>query len=224
MELTMFERLLQLPLFQGLSTPEISDVMAHVRLDFVNYHAGDEIVLQGESCQNLLFIIGGNLSTIYTDPKGRFRLAEKLPPIGVLEPYNLFGMYQKYSRTYLFDTEGSTLSIEKQVLVNQLMKSQIVKINFLNIACNRYQQTLKTLWEMPDETVKKKIVKFIYSYSSVPRGKKELQINMTDLADIIHETRLNVSKALNEMQEKKLVILQRGGFVIPEIQNLKTSK
>ena len=51
MEFTMFERLLQLPLFQGMTTQEVSDVMSHVRLDFANYHRGDEIVMQGESCR-----------------------------------------------------------------------------------------------------------------------------------------------------------------------------
>ena len=49
MELTMFERLLQLPLFQGLTTREISDVMAHVRLNFVNYQPGDELIAQGDN-------------------------------------------------------------------------------------------------------------------------------------------------------------------------------
>ena len=45
MELTMFERLLQLPLFQGMTVQEVSDVMSHVRLDFANYHQGDYIVI-----------------------------------------------------------------------------------------------------------------------------------------------------------------------------------
>ena len=55
----MFERLLQLPLFQGMTTQEVSDVISHVRLDFANYHRGDEIVMQGESCRKLIYIIRG---------------------------------------------------------------------------------------------------------------------------------------------------------------------
>ena len=221
MELTMFERLLQLPLFQGLTIQELSEVLAHVRLNFVNYHAGDEIVMQGDSCQSLLFVIHGDLSTTYNNPQRHFRLIEQLPKIGVLEPYNLFGMYQKYSRTYQFETDGCTLSVGKSVVLDQLMQNRIVKINMLNIICNRYQQTEKKLCEMPGETVKDKIVKFVLSYSSVPRGKKEVFIKMIDLANIIQETRLNVSKALNAMQEKGLLLLQRGGIVIPDIQELK---
>ena len=75
MELTMFERLLQLPLFQGLTIQELSDVLAHVRLNFVNYHAGDEIVAQDEPCRSLIYIINGDVCSFFqTKITAYFRL------------------------------------------------------------------------------------------------------------------------------------------------------
>ncbi len=220
MELTMFERLLQLPLFQGLTQQEISDAMSHVRLDFANYHRGDEVVMQDDVCRTLVYIISGEMMAEYRDPKGRFVLTEHLPNLKVIEPYNMFGMHQKFSRTYIFSTDGTTLTIDKQMLLKHLMANNIIKINFMNITSNKYQQTLHLMWDFPDDTVLHKIIKFILSYSIVPKGKKDVQIKMRDLADIIHETRLNVSGVLNEMQEQGLVTLQRGGFTIGELQNL----
>ena len=41
-----------------------------------------------------------------------------------------------------------------------------------------------------------------------------------DLANIIHETRLNVSIVLNEMKEQQLITMQRGGFTINDLQTL----
>ena len=141
MELTMFERLLQLPLFQGLTTREISDVMAHVRLNFVNYQSGDELIAQGEACRELIYILSGEVIAEYRDAQGRFSFTEYLPNLKVIEPYNLFGMYQRVSRTYTFATEGVTLFIEKPVLLRHLLTNDIIKINMLNIVCNKYQQT-----------------------------------------------------------------------------------
>ncbi len=220
MELTMFERLLQLPLFQGMSTQEVSDVMSHVRLDFVNYHQGDEIVMQGEGCRKLIYIISGAVMAEHRNADLHFTLTEHLPDLKVIEPYNLFGMYQTYSHTYTFVTEGSTLSIDKHVVLSQLMTNNIVKINMMNIACNKYQQTQRLLCHYPDDSVRHKIVKFILSHSIVPKGRKDVQIKMTDLADIIHETRLNVSIVLNEMQEQGLITMQRGSFIIHDLQTL----
>lgn len=217
MELTMFERLLQLPLFQGLTIRELSDVMAHVRLNFVNYHAGDEIVMQGEACRSLIYIISGDVCSEYRDTEHHLMLKEKLPQIGVLEPYNLFGMYQRYSRTYAFHTDGITLSIDKQMLLQRLMANDIVKINLLNIVCNRYQQVSHLLRNHPEKTIKDKIVKFILAHSSVAKGYKEMQIKMVDLAHQINETRLNVSQTLNEMQRQGTATLSRGRIIIDDI-------
>ena len=216
----MFERLLQLPLFQGMTMQEVSDVMSHVRLDFVNYHQGDEIVMQGESCRKLIYIISGEVMAEHNNADLQFTLTEYLPDLKVIEPYNLFGMYQTYSRTYTFATDGSTLAIDKHVMLNQLMTNNIVKINLMNIACNKYQQTLRLLCQYPDDSVRHKIVKFILSYCTIPKGRKDIQIKMTDLANIIHETRLNVSIVLNEMQEQGLITKQRGGFIIHDLQTL----
>lgn len=220
MELTMFERLLQLPLFQGMTMQEVSDVMSHVRLDFINYHRGDEIVMQGESCRKLIYIISGEVMAEHRNIDLQFLLTEYLPDLKVIEPYNLFGMYQTYSCTYTFATDGSTLAIDKHVMLSQLMTNNIVKINLMNIICNKYQQTLRLLCQYPDDSVRHKIVKFILSHCVVPKGRKDIQIKMTDLANIIHETRLNVSFVLNEMQEQGLITMQRGSFTINDLQTL----
>jgi len=220
MELTMFERLLQLPLLQGLTTQEISDVMSHVRLDFVNYHRGDEIVMQGESCRKLIYIINGEVMAEHRNDDLQFTLTEYLPELKVIEPYNLFGMYQTYSRSYSFATEGSTLAIDKHIMLKYLMANQIVKINLMNITCNKYQQTQRLLCYYPDDTVRHKIIKFILSHAIIPKGRKDVQIKMTQLADIIHETRLNVSITLNEMQKESLITMQRASFTINDLQLL----
>ena len=223
MELTMFERLLQLPLFQGLTNQEVSDVMAHVRLDFGKFHPGDEVVIQNDPCKKLIYIISGEMTAEYRDPDGRFILTEYLPHIKAIEPYNMFGMYQKFSRTYSFTTEGITLAIEKTMVLRHLMVNNIIKINMMNITSNKYQQTLRLLCDFPDDSVRDKIIKFALSHSIVPKGKKNIQIKMRELANIIHETRLNVSIALNEMQEEGLLSLQRGGFIVKEIQRMQKS-
>lgn len=220
-DLTMFERLLTLPIFQGMTMQEISEALAHVRLDFVNYQSGDEIVVQEEPCKNLICIINGEVSSLYHDPKGRFIFSEELPSTRVIEPYNMFGMYQKYSRDYMFQTDGVTLSIERKIAISHVFNSNIVKINMLNIVSNKYQQMHRMLTMMNDDTVEEKITKFILSISSIPKGRKELQIKMQELANIVHETRLNVSKTLNDMNDRGLLRLQRSYIEIPNIQELK---
>lgn len=217
----MFERLLTLPLFQGMTLKELSDVLAFVRLDFVNYQKGDEIVCQGDPCKNLLCIINGDVKTRYREENGLFTMTETLPRLGVIEPYNMFGMYQKYSRDYIFDSDGVTLNIERKVFINHVLSNQFVKINMMNIICNRYQQAQKNLCDYSIGGVADKVIRFICNNSSIQKGTKSLQIKMVDLASMLQETRLNVSITLNKMQKQGLLSLQRGIIEIPDIQELK---
>ena len=109
------------------------------------------------------------------------------------------------------------------MVLRYLMANDIIKINMMNITCNKYQQTQRLLCLFPDDTVQQKILKFILAHSISRKGTKEVQIKMTALAHIIHETRLNVSIALNQLQELGFLTLQRGGFVIKNIQQTTDS-
>ena len=67
---------------------------------------------------------------------------------------------------------------------------------------------------------KEKIINFILLRSMRPDGEKRLKIKMEDLAGLIDETRINVSKELNDMQEKGLVELSRKEIFIPAMEKL----
>ena len=49
-----------------------------------------------------------------------------------------------------------------------------------------------------------------------PSGRKVMKVKMEDLAQILNETRLNVSRALNQMQDEGLLSLHRGGIEIAD--------
>ena len=65
-----------------------------------------------------------------------------------------------------------------------------------------------------------KILNFLVLRSMKPEGKKILKIKMEDLASLIDETRINVSKVLNDLQEQGLVQLSRKAISIPALEKL----
>lgn len=85
---------------------------------------------------------------------------------------------------------------------------------------NRAQIAYNKLWNSYIGSPKEKIINFILSRSMRPEGEKRLKIKMEDLAGLIDETRINVSKELNDMQEKGLVELSRKEIFIPAMEKL----
>lgn len=61
-----------------------------------------------------------------------------------------------------------------------------------------------------------RIVRFILTHIEKMQGEKMLKVKMDDLAQCMDDTRLNVSKALNTLQDKELIVLRRKEIIIPE--------
>lgn len=210
MNLTMFEKMQLLPLFQGLSFRELSEIVEWMKMDFCQFHPNDVIVSQGDRCRSLIFIISGDVCAEYVDTDRRFALTEDLPSSLVLEPYSIYGMYQNYTRSYWMRTEGSGLVIPKNVFNELLRRYQIIRTNYLNLICTRLQNNNIKLCNISTLGIKDKIVKFVSDLACSNKGNKCLRIKMEILAGIIDETRLNVSRELNKMQVEKKINMRRG--------------
>jgi CRP-like cAMP-binding protein len=76
------------------------------------------------------------------------------------------------------------------------------------------------LWNSHIGNTEEKILIFLVLRSMKPEGKKILKIKMEDLASLIDETRINVSKVLNDLQEQGLVQLSRKEISIPALEKL----
>lgn len=70
-------------------------------------------------------------------------------------------------------------------------------------------------------SVEDRIVDFILLHSIIPTGEKRLKIKMDDLAKLLSSTRIRISRALNEMQDKHWITLHRGEIRVPDFVHLK---
>ena len=65
-----------------------------------------------------------------------------------------------------------------------------------------------------------KIAHFLTNRCLKPQGEKVLHITMEDLGSLIDETRMNVSRLLNELQQNELLQLRRKEIYIPSLEKL----
>jgi CRP-like cAMP-binding protein len=61
MELTMYDKLLQLPLFQGMSKFDFTDILEKVKIHFNKYEPGSCLVRQDTPCNQLIFVLDGEV-------------------------------------------------------------------------------------------------------------------------------------------------------------------
>ncbi len=56
---TMFDTLLQLPLFQGLCHEDFTSILDKVKLHFIKHKVGETIIKSGSPCKQLCFLLKG---------------------------------------------------------------------------------------------------------------------------------------------------------------------
>lgn len=83
---SMYEILMGLPLFNGVSYNRISEVVGSTKFHFLKYLAGEQIVQAGEPCTHIKFIISGSARVTIENSDGRFKVSQTLSKPDVISP------------------------------------------------------------------------------------------------------------------------------------------
>lgn len=213
---TMFDTLLQLPLFQGLCHEDFTNILDKVKLHFIKHKAGETIIESGSPCSQLCFLLKGEVSIVTSSKENIYTVIEQMEAPYLIEPQSLFGMNTTYTSSYIAHTEAHTVSINKSFVLSDLFKYDIFRLNYMNVISNRAQNLYSRLWEEPTLNLKEKTIRFFLQHCEKVQGEKIFKVKMDDLARCLDDTRLNTSRVLNEMQDSGLLELRRKEILIPD--------
>ena len=220
MQMSIYDTFMLLPLFQGLGYDELIQMLEKAKLHFHKAKPGEIIVKQNEKCNKLVLLLQGSICSHISDKEQKFALEESLQAPLLIEPHSLFGTQPKYKGTYKAETDADLFYIDKTYLINEMMKYTSFQINYLNLLSARLQVSNRKIWQYKSTDITQKIYNFVFLRCEHPAGEKRLFIRMEDLASLIGETRANVSKELNLMNQKGLVLLKRKNILIPALEKL----
>ena len=222
MNTTMYDKLLKLPLFQGLSRNDLTVILEKVKVEFRSFAPKEYIVKQGDACTELLFILDGNVNVCTKDSTYKFSLREEIGPETLIEPYSLFGLRPNYNASYQAETLTNVLVMKKSYILPVLCRYDIFDLNYFNLLSSRAQVLQQKLWNTHIGSTLEKIVNFLVLRCITPSGMKELGVTMEDLAYLLNDTRINISRALNKLQETGHVCLSRKVIKINDLSTLVT--
>lgn len=218
--MSMYENLLQLSLFQGLSRNCITEIFSKIKFHFSKHQPGECLISQEDECTDVCFLFSGTLLAETVSRDNLYRYAERLSAPCMIEPYGLFGIHPRYHSSYVAETEVSTLLFNKRYLLEVLFLYEPCKYNYVNMVCSRGQHLNQRIWNDYTGELPVRFVQFVLLHSQRLAGYKRLSIKMEDLAYVLNDCRLNVSKMLNDLSGRGLVNLRRKEIEIPALENL----
>lgn len=216
----LHDRLLLLPLFQGMTRNDIENVVGNTRLGFSKYGKGKVIISDGEQCTYLRFLLQGECIATTEADDSSYKIGEIIKSPEVIQPECLFGLIQRYTKTLTTTTECSIVSISKNDVARLMSEHDIFRLNMLNIMSTHTQRLSRHPWRKLPESIRQKIFRFIETRCLKPAGHKMLRIKMEVLAENIGESRLNVSRCLAELEKQELLTHSRTIMDIPALERL----
>ena len=222
--LQIFDKLLQFPLFQGMSRDDLEIVAGHTRFGFQKQSAGKTVVKSGDTCNQLYFLINGSLKVrSFADDYG-YLVEEQISAPYILQLESIFGYYQRYTRDFVAQTDVNFLTLDKEEVVRLTEDFLVFRLNMVNHFATQTQKQMRQVWSRAPQSLEDRLVRFFTQHCLYPAGHKVFNILMTRLAEEVNDSRLNVSRILNDMQYRGLIVLSRGKIEIPQLEHLLYTK
>lgn len=216
----LYDNLLSLPLFQGMSRSDLAMVAGQTRFDFHKYPDGKVIAKEGSPCRDFCFLLNGKLTVDTPSDDHAYRVVEEISAPELLQPEHLFGLYQRYTRTFTAKNDCSVMKLDKQEVLKLSDNYEIFRLNLMNIISTRSQKASHRVWKPVPADVRGHVIRFFKSHCIRPAGEKMFYIKMTRLALEVNDSRLDVSKVLNILQDEGKIELFRGRIHIPALEKL----
>ena len=218
--LQIYDRLLQFPLFQGMSRDDLEIVAGHTRFGFQKVTAGRQIIHAGDPCTHLYFLINGTLKIETFSDDSRYSVIEQMSSPYILQQESIFGYYQRYTHNFYALTDANFLTLDKEEVVRLSEDFLVFRLNLMNHLATQTQKLIQAQWRRNPLSLRERIVRFLFQHTLYPAGPKTFHILMERLAEEVSDSRLNVSRTLNRMQAAGIIELHRGRIEIPQLERL----
>lgn len=218
--LQIFEKLLQFPLFQGMGRDDLELVAGHTRFGFTKYAQGKIVATEGDACTQLFFLINGTIRIETAADDNGYWVAEQMEAPYILQPEAIFGYHQRYTHTFIAQTDVNFITIDKEEILCLTEDFLVFRLNLMNLLATQTQKRSRQPWRPCTMTLNGRLIRFFATHCVYPAGHKMFYVLMNRLAAELNDSRLNVSRALNQLQKDGMVILHRGRIEIPLMERL----
>lgn len=129
---SMFETLMSLPMFKGVSRDQISSFVEKTNLLFRTYQPGERIVTERDNCRSVKCLISGEMEVVHPLFAGRLVVRERVGSGRFIGLDRLFGLNLHFNFTAHAVTKCGTMEFSKAHYMALLQSNQIYLMNCLN--------------------------------------------------------------------------------------------
>ena len=201
----MFELLMQLPLFQGLSVETLSQLVEKYPFHFLKFHDGETIVDSGETVTHARFVVSGQVRLHTAFRNLQVMLSQTLSAPHVLGADWLFGMTTAHPTRACALGECGILQITKSDYVEMLQSNKVLLFNILNYLSLKGQHSASAMLNLTHGTVDERLAILIKTLTTRSSVDINLDFRQKDLCMLIGTQRNSLLNSLNKLAQEQLI-------------------
>ncbi|MBR1963676.1 MAG: Crp/Fnr family transcriptional regulator [Muribaculaceae bacterium] len=202
---SMYEILMGLPLFKGVSHERISEIIEKAKFHFLKYLPEQQIITAGDACTHIRFIISGSARIQIESADGRFKVAQTLKAPTVIAPDYLFGKVTQYPCSAVAIEPTGILQISKSDYMTILKTDQIFMFNYLNLLSTNAQKSIDGILSLTNGNLEERIAFWITALTQRDGEDITLACKQRDLYALFGVQRSSFIGTLESMRQKNLI-------------------
>lgn len=201
----MYQQLMQLPLFQGVSTEKITALVEKLPFHFLKFRNGDQIFAAGEQCTHIKFIVSGQARLELPFHKLRVSLYQTLSTPHVLAPEYLFGVENVYPYTAVAEGACGVLQLRKADYVKMVAGDKVFLFNILNYLSSASQRSVSSATAITDGSVAERLASLIDTLAISGSTDIMLTYKQKDLCTLLGTQRTTLIATLDKLSDDGIV-------------------
>lgn len=201
----MFELLMSLPLFKGVTRDRIAQTVGDTPMNFQKYTANNRIITAGEHCREIHFVLSGSVRSTIASEDGRFAVSQTIDGPHVFAADSLFGLATDYPCTVDAITDCNILTISKPDYLKLLQADEIFTINYLNLLSMNAQKSVHGVLAIVTGSLEERIAYWACALSQPGARDVVLTCRQRDLYGVFGMQRSTFFNVLDSMTERGLI-------------------
>ena len=202
---SMYETIMDLPLFQGMSHEKVSELIEKTKFHFLKYKAGDCIIESGDDCGHVRFVVSGSVRVEYSIPNRKVVVSEELSAPSELGVDFLFGMNTVYPFKVTALEDCGILQIDKSDYIQILQSDKVFLFNLLNILSRNSQKAVCGVLCVNSGTIGERLALMVEILTHRKGRNIRFCFKQKDMCQIFGSQRTSFINALTSLQDAGII-------------------
>ena len=202
---SMYQQLMQLPLFQGVGTEKITALVEKLPFHFLKFRNGEQIFAVGDPCTHIRFIVSGKVRLETPCTQLRVLLQQTLATPHVLAAEYLFGRETTYPYTAVADGPCGILQLRKSDYIKMICSDKVFLFNILNYLSSGSQRCSSFMLDLKTGSVTERLAMLVESLTFSGSTDVVLRFKQKDLCVLLGTQRTTLISTLDKLTDEDIL-------------------